>query len=157
MAVCIPVTVVPTSFATVAIDTFMTELSRVMRNCAEARVSRTSPVPFAAVASGFCWVTISCSPYMLIFLQVRFLPRYQMIASFSTICILACSKKGVCGVLQKRQQYSKLDAMLRHQSRPPTTLARLELRTQDGCKEDLRSAAMQGSTYCQAACKEKDI
>jgi hypothetical protein len=32
MAVWIPVTVVPTSLATVAIDTFMTELSRVIRN-----------------------------------------------------------------------------------------------------------------------------
>ena len=28
----IPLTVVPTSFATVAIETFITELSRVMRN-----------------------------------------------------------------------------------------------------------------------------
>src|SRR5437773_7898446 len=39
-----PVTVVPTSFATVAIETFMTELSRVIRNWPDARVSRTSPV-----------------------------------------------------------------------------------------------------------------
>src|SRR6266540_375151 len=38
----IPVTVVPTSFATVAIETFMTELSRVIRNWPAARVSRTS-------------------------------------------------------------------------------------------------------------------
>src|SRR6185503_12138547 len=36
-----PVTSVPTSFATVAIDTFMTELSRVMRNWPAARVIRT--------------------------------------------------------------------------------------------------------------------
>ncbi len=45
IAVWIPVTVVPTSLATVAIDTFMTELSRVIRNCPEANVSRTSPAP----------------------------------------------------------------------------------------------------------------
>jgi hypothetical protein len=32
IAVWMPVTVVPTSFATVAIETFMTELSRVMTN-----------------------------------------------------------------------------------------------------------------------------
>jgi hypothetical protein len=32
IAVWMPVTVVPTSFATVAIDTFITELSRVIRN-----------------------------------------------------------------------------------------------------------------------------
>jgi hypothetical protein len=32
MAVCTPVTVVPRSSATVAIDTFITEVSRVMRN-----------------------------------------------------------------------------------------------------------------------------
>src|ERR1700761_2220736 len=38
-----PVTVVPTSLATVAIDTFITELSSVMRNCPAASVSRTAP------------------------------------------------------------------------------------------------------------------
>ena len=37
----IPVTVVPTSLATVAMETFMTELSRVMRNWADASVSST--------------------------------------------------------------------------------------------------------------------
>ena len=36
-----PVTVVPRSLATGRIDTFMTEVSRVMRNWAEARMSRT--------------------------------------------------------------------------------------------------------------------
>ena len=36
-----PVTSVPTSSATVAIETFMTELSSVIRNCAAARVVRT--------------------------------------------------------------------------------------------------------------------
>ena len=45
MASWIPVTVVPTSLATVAIETFMTELSRVMRNCAAASVSRTTCPP----------------------------------------------------------------------------------------------------------------
>ena len=34
IAVWMPVTVVPTSLATVAIDTFITELSSVIRNCA---------------------------------------------------------------------------------------------------------------------------
>ena len=42
MAVWMPVTVVPTSLATVAMDTFMTELSRVMRNWPVASVSSTS-------------------------------------------------------------------------------------------------------------------
>ena len=60
MAVWMPVTVVPTSLATVAIDTFMTELSRVIRNCPAARVSRTSPVPLAA-ASGARLLTASAS------------------------------------------------------------------------------------------------
>src|SRR6478735_3329840 len=50
IAVWIPVTVVPTSSATCAMDTFITELSRVIRNCPEARVSRTNPEPLAAVA-----------------------------------------------------------------------------------------------------------
>ncbi len=45
MASWIPVTVVPTSLATVAMETFMTELSRVMRNCAAASVSRTTCPP----------------------------------------------------------------------------------------------------------------
>src|SRR3954454_15487732 len=42
IAVWIPVTVVPTSLATVAIDTFITDVSSVIRNCPDARVSRTS-------------------------------------------------------------------------------------------------------------------
>src|SRR3954463_11379960 len=46
-----PVTVVRTSFATVAIETFITELSRVMRNCPAASVMRTRPAP-AARADG---------------------------------------------------------------------------------------------------------
>src|SRR3954453_13932536 len=60
----IPVTVVPTSFATVAIDTFITELSSVIRNCADASVRRTSRarparsavavVAAEAVTASFC-------------------------------------------------------------------------------------------------------
>jgi hypothetical protein len=48
----IPVTVVPTSFATVAIETFMTELSSVIRNCPAASVRRTSMEPLARSAAG---------------------------------------------------------------------------------------------------------
>ena len=44
----IPVTVVPTSFATVAIDTFITELSSVIRNWPDASVSSTMPEALAA-------------------------------------------------------------------------------------------------------------
>src|SRR5512132_1747330 len=51
IAVWIPVTVVPTSLATVAIDTFITELSRVIRNCPAASVTRTRPAPFAVGTS----------------------------------------------------------------------------------------------------------
>jgi hypothetical protein len=43
----IPVTVVPTSFATVAIETFITDVSSVMRNCPDASVSSTSVAPLA--------------------------------------------------------------------------------------------------------------
>ena len=43
MAVWMPVTVVPTSLATVAIETFITELSRVMTNWPIANVARTKP------------------------------------------------------------------------------------------------------------------
>jgi hypothetical protein len=43
----IPVTVVPTSFATVAIETFITELSSVIKNCPAASVSSTSVAPLA--------------------------------------------------------------------------------------------------------------
>src|SRR4051794_31170326 len=46
-----PVTEVPTSSATVAIETFMTELSRVMRNCAAASVSSTMAAPLAATGA----------------------------------------------------------------------------------------------------------
>ena len=45
-----PVTVVPTSFATVAIETFITELSSVIRNWPDASVSSTSIAPEAAAA-----------------------------------------------------------------------------------------------------------
>lgn len=48
IAVWMPVTVVPTSFATVAIETFITELSSVIRNCAAASVINTVPEAFAA-------------------------------------------------------------------------------------------------------------
>jgi len=51
IAVWIPVTVVPTSLATVAIDTFMTELSSVIKNCAEASVNSTDPAAAAAAPS----------------------------------------------------------------------------------------------------------
>src|SRR6476659_9445054 len=43
----IPVTVVPTSFATVAIDTFITELSNVIRNWPAASVTKTIVAPWA--------------------------------------------------------------------------------------------------------------
>ena len=45
-----PVTVVPTSSATVAIATFMTELSSAIRNWPVASVSSTTLVPAAARA-----------------------------------------------------------------------------------------------------------
>jgi hypothetical protein len=45
IAVWIPVTVVPTSAATVAIATFITDVSNVIKNCAEARVTRTTVGP----------------------------------------------------------------------------------------------------------------
>jgi hypothetical protein len=49
-----PVTVVPRSLATVAIDTFITELSSAMRNCPDAGVIRTEPEPVAAISAGAC-------------------------------------------------------------------------------------------------------
>ena len=48
MALWMPVIVVPRSSATVAIDTFMTELSRAIRNCPAARASSTVPAAPAA-------------------------------------------------------------------------------------------------------------
>ena len=56
IAVWMPVTSVPTSSATVAIETFMTELSSVIRNCAVARVVRTvAPAVRATVAVLIRW------------------------------------------------------------------------------------------------------
>ena len=55
-----PVTVVPTSFATVAIETFITELSSVIRNWPDASVSRTSVAPVAR-ADGALSTTFTCS------------------------------------------------------------------------------------------------
>ena len=50
MALWIPVIVVSRSLATVAIETFMTELSRAIRNCPAHSVRRTTLAPFAACA-----------------------------------------------------------------------------------------------------------
>jgi hypothetical protein len=49
IAVWIPVTVVPTSFATVAIDTFITDVSSVIKNCADASVNNTTDAAPPAV------------------------------------------------------------------------------------------------------------
>jgi hypothetical protein len=57
IAVWIPVTVVPTSLATVAIATFMTELSRSITNWAAASVGSTSPTRVAAVVGAFTTLT----------------------------------------------------------------------------------------------------
>ena len=51
IAVWMPVTVVPTSLATVAIDTFITDVSSVIRNCAEASVRSTTEAALAAVSA----------------------------------------------------------------------------------------------------------
>src|SRR5829696_3087294 len=64
MAVWMPVTVVPMSSATVAIETFMTELSRVIRNCDDDSVSSTTPdaaAPAAADAPGTWLAACSCA------------------------------------------------------------------------------------------------
>ena len=50
MAVWMPVMVVLRSLATVAIDTFMTELSSAIRNCPAASVRSTTPAPSAVRA-----------------------------------------------------------------------------------------------------------
>ena len=52
MAVWIPVMVVPRSAATVAIDTFITELSSVIRNWLLAKTAITKPAPAAWVGAG---------------------------------------------------------------------------------------------------------
>ena len=57
----IPVTVVPTSFATVAIETFITELSSVIRNCPVASVSSTSMAGAARPAEALTGTTPACS------------------------------------------------------------------------------------------------
>ncbi|GAA4408505.1 hypothetical protein GCM10023168_26010 [Fodinibacter luteus] len=58
IAVWMPVTSVPTSAATVAMETFMTELSSVMRNCAAARVASTPAEAAAAVAGALAPVVV---------------------------------------------------------------------------------------------------
>jgi hypothetical protein len=53
IGVWIPVTVVPTSSATVAMAAFITELSRVIRNCPAADVTGTVEAPCAALGGAF--------------------------------------------------------------------------------------------------------
>jgi hypothetical protein len=50
IAVCMPLMVVPRSSATYAIDTFMTELSRAIRNWPVASMAKTVPLPETLVA-----------------------------------------------------------------------------------------------------------
>ena len=59
IAVWMPVTVVPRSFATVAIDTFITDASRIITNCAAASVTSTA---FAATALD--WVSVMIVPLL---------------------------------------------------------------------------------------------
>ncbi len=58
----IPVTVVPTSFATVAIETFITELSSVIRNWPDASVSSTRVAPEARAGARSWLVTGAILP-----------------------------------------------------------------------------------------------
>ena len=51
IAVCTPVMVVPRSLATVAMDTFITDVSSVMRNWPVASVKRMRPAPALAAAA----------------------------------------------------------------------------------------------------------
>ena len=74
IAVWMPATVVPTSLATVAIDTFITELSSVMRNCADANVSRI--VPDAAAARSVVTVTMPLPHRPAVRLGARSWPRW---------------------------------------------------------------------------------
>ena len=53
MALWIPVIVVPRSSATVAIETFMTELSSAIRNCPAHSASSTAVAPAAVRAAFF--------------------------------------------------------------------------------------------------------
>jgi hypothetical protein len=57
MAVWMPVTVVPRSAATVAMDTFITALSRIMMNWAAQSTISTNPAPLAAASlvAAFMW------------------------------------------------------------------------------------------------------
>src|SRR5512135_1388824 len=74
MAVWTPVTVVPTSLATVAIDTFITALSRVIRNWPAARVGRTIP---AVLARRVVVLVIRASPDCFDGLGPDFAPDHQ--------------------------------------------------------------------------------
>jgi hypothetical protein len=58
IAVWIPVTVVPRSSATVAIETFITELSSAIRNCPAHSATSTAVAPIAAGASRSSIVTL---------------------------------------------------------------------------------------------------
>ncbi len=68
IAVWMPVTVVPTSSATVAIDTFITEESSVIRNCAVASVSSTVVEALPAVPRA---VPVPTTPSSLIAPRAR--------------------------------------------------------------------------------------
>ena len=62
IAAWIPVTVVPTSSATVAIDTFMTDVSRIIRNWAAASVSSTDWAPLAVLGAEVAGAPLTPAP-----------------------------------------------------------------------------------------------
>ncbi len=62
MAVWMPVTDVPTSSATVAMETFITELSSAMMNWPVASTKRTKPADAAATALAPCWLIVAPPP-----------------------------------------------------------------------------------------------
>ena len=78
IAVWIPVTVVPTSLATVAIETFITELSRVIKNWPAASVTSTIADAFAS-----CVVSATPSTY-----PRRCVPRHRR-TPLSMVCRVA--------------------------------------------------------------------
>jgi hypothetical protein len=62
IAVWIPVIVVPRSLATVAIDTFITELSSIIRNCPAHSVNRTIPAAPAPALRPMEALSIAADP-----------------------------------------------------------------------------------------------
>ena len=103
-----PVTVVPTSLATVAIETFITELSSVIRNWPEASVRRTMPEALAARSAVFvqAFIRIGLVPDLP---DSKIVQAGNAAIEGASIALLSMTKRRELEALVRRAEHCRLE------------------------------------------------